>query len=243
VRWKLEAPDHRIKALEAEDLRKPSRSKDPVERSVADGLRDVPTTPDEVRYALSVYRDPWQKEVLETFLLAAASAEIVEDVLGIPQSVYNVYAAVFFQIDVFRNRLDVESYALNYPKTHDNGFGQELKLKGVTMGLHYICAMFGRGSYKLPHQEVMEDMVSQAFMFAKISYNTPRTSQSAKEARQWGSNFINAVRSIPDIRDSMRGDTSELRIRLKLVTESTSDIAAIDADDIVFDNSGSDGDD
>jgi hypothetical protein len=41
----------------------------------------------------------------------------------------------------------------------------------------------------------------------------------------------------------MRGDTSELRIRLKLVTESTSDIAAIDADDIVFDNSGSDGDD
>lgn len=232
MRWKFDPPDHHIKVLLREDLSTPSKASDPLLKSVAEYLRGGTTTPPEIKYAHSIYQDAWQREVVEAFLLAAASPAVLNDVLGIPPEVTAVYSRVYFDIDVFRNRLDVEAYARRYPESHDDGFGKKLKCAAVDLGLHYLCATYGKGSYKLPHVEILEDVISQSFVFSKIPYTAQRTGAAAKEARQWSANLVNTIRALPEIRDSIRGDVNELRIKLKLVQEKSS-VDDVDPADLI----------
>jgi hypothetical protein len=232
VRWKFEPPDHHIQALLREDLGAPNTSSDVLIRSVADYLRGSKTTPPEVRYAHTLFSDKWQREVIEAFLLAGASPTVINDVLGIPTEVTDVYSRVYFDIDVFRNRLDVEAYARRYPEFHDDGFGKQLKCAAVDLGLNYLCATYGKGSYKLPHVDILEDVISQSFVFSKIAYTSQRTGAAAKEARQWSANLVNTIRALPEIRDSIRGDVNELRIKLKLVQDKPTS-AEVDPADLI----------
>jgi hypothetical protein len=182
-----------------------------LERAIL-GEEGVPT---EILYAFDIYLDPYQKEVVEAFLIGQATNEEVKDILDIPGEVCDAYRHLFFDAGVFRNRLDLISYVTAY-EADDGGFGKTLKLQALKIGLEPLKATFKPGYQVNPLIAVQESM-TQSYLLSKSAMDHPIDSQKAREARQWAAMTLSSINAASTAKGLSGGDDRNLLIKLELM--------------------------
>lgn len=180
-------------------------------------LGNTDAVPYEITYAFDTYLNPYKREVVEAFIIAGADAKHIHEVLRIPVEVMEVYLEVFFDVNVFRDRLDLESYVREYPRDHDEGYGADLKLSALDKGLHWISVKFGRHEYDVPAAAALKETIGQAYYYAKEGHNAKLTSLEAREARQWASSLTGNLKAKPDIIDTTANAQDALKFDLRLI--------------------------
>ena len=225
-------PDHRFLAIKKAVQDGTFQEDDPVADAVARILQKDHNVPSEVLYAARIYSDPYKKEVFEAFFVAGGGPEDIERILLIERDVTEVYLQIFFDADVFQDRLDVESYVHRYPTEHDDGYGKEVKMFALEMGLEYMSTVYSRGEYVISSDKALQEMISQAYILSKVRYGARLDSPGSKESRQWALTLINSIRTLPEIQESTSTAKDELRIKLMMVKQPDGR-DEVDPDDII----------
>lgn len=231
-------PRHKFETLKKQVKDGTFAADDPILYAVASVLREDYDVPKDVLYAYSVYMNHYKRVILEAFILARASAPDIESVLSIRTPVVDIYTQVFFDPAVFKDRLDLEAYVRDYP-VDPNGdtFGREVMTAAVEMGLHYLSSTFARSDYEVPPDAALKELIGQSYRFSKVPFGSRLDSDYVKEARQWSSTLISAIRTLPDVLESNQSHRDELKIRLEMVN-STANPDDIDEDAIIHPDEG-----
>lgn len=194
-------------------------------------LLDKDGVPEEVLHAYRIFKDDYKREVIEAFLLAGGDGQDLHQIFRIDEKTVEVYSTLFFDTEVFHDRLDAESYARGYPTNHDDGFGREKKIEAIENGLEYLKAAFGRGNYQVSPEQAVREMISQSYILSKAAAKFPLDHKKAQEARQWASTMLSSIGSIPDAQQAESGDRQNFLLKLQF--ESTDeDPNAVDPEEI-----------
>lgn len=191
--------------------------------------------PEAVVYANEIYEDPYKSEVLEAFLLAEATPDLISDVLRIPAAVTQTYTELFFNRSVFRDELDVESYVQTYPDTtKETKWGREVKVAALTLGVDYLVYRFAHKETSIDLAGALKNMITTSYMLTKASKLNPLDSTSAREARQWVGVAVKALEAYVRVKPATENTDNEFTIALANITRATNEAkSGISKDDIV----------
>lgn len=189
--------------------------------ALARALRGEDDVPAEVAEALYIYRDSYQREVLDTFLLVKVDPEEIQLLLEIETAVVEVYQHLFFDSGVFRNRLDRESYARTYDgddESTDHEYGRELKIAAMQHGKHWLLTRWGVGvGHHADAYIAAKEMLSQSYLLSKNGMDHAIDSAKAREARQWASTLTSAISGCSDAAELGTGKDRDVLIKLRLL--------------------------
>lgn len=118
---------------------------------------DQPALPPEGVLALDMRRSSIQRDILEALLLSECPYDIIESVFGIPQKAVTWYAELFFDVSVFRTRLDKIEYLETYPDAP----GRNIRNNAVTLGYDYVLFKYAN---MVPKTEAQRALVERMFM-------------------------------------------------------------------------------
>ena len=223
-------PNHRAEAL----AEKGAKPKGLVEENYCKLLEGKPA-PEEVVYASDIYENTYKCEVVEAFLLAGASAELIFTTLRVPTAVTEIYSQLFFDKAVFKDELDIEAYAQTYPEdTPELKWGKELKIAAITLGVDYLVYRFGRGDKEVDMTGSLKSIILNSFMLAKATKLNPLDSNVSREARQWAATTIKALETYVKVKPAVENTDNEFTIALENIERSTNEAkSGISKDDIV----------
>lgn len=134
-------------------------------------------------YAYELYQNPEHRMVLDAFLLSKCPHEMIANTLSLDSSVLAVYGHLFMDVDVFRNKLELLSYAKLYSGSEH---ARELIRTAVTIGHEYLLWAYGK-----PNEDVVETRyivrktMIDTFFRGQAHRGNGITSAVAKEARAW----------------------------------------------------------
>lgn len=167
----------------------------------------------EVTYAYDLYATPNHQAALDAFFLARMTLPEISNITEIPESVLATYAMLFMDLSVFRNRLEIVSYAGNYEGTD---YGRELVRVAVTVGGEYLRWTFGKAGDQLDNRSVVRLTMVDTFFRGLAHKGNALTSDTAKEALKWWSVSIKNAETLEKI-DPRTAKTAfeELRITLE----------------------------
>lgn len=182
-------------------------------------LRHSPTADENVAYALDLFRTESHRSVVDAFLLAGTTPDIISNVLSIPVSVLKEYEYFFFDLSAFRNRLEKISYASEYD---GDKLARELVKTGVMVGPNYLIWTYG-GTEDVDTRQVVRHTMVDAYFRGMAHKGNSLTSGVTRESQKW---WGTAIRNA-EILEKMDPRTSkqaheELRIALDGVDETTS---------------------
>ena len=199
--------------------------------SVPDGISSDLLKSEDFNYAKSVYNNKYKKEILEAFLLTGEPIEHIASILGTPENVIQIYKTIFFETDVFKDKLDIEEYIETYPNEH----GKNLKLCAVTLGIKYLRFRYGYEDNDLDISGILESIVESANILASAARINPLNSAVSREARQWVTTTIKAIEALSKIKlKSNAEDDDRWRLVLEELEQSEhSESQKIGPDDIV----------
>lgn len=225
----MKRPDHR-----AEEISAGAEAATPEEAEFAALLRGE-TVSEQVKYAVEIYEDSYKSEVLEAFLLAGASSEIVYNHLRVPVPVVDTYRRLFFDLSVFRDELDVEAYTQTYPEnTPGEKWGKDLKICAISLGLDYMTYRFGRNGGELDIQVALKQIIGNANMLAKVSKINPLDSNATREARAWAQTTLKALETWTKVAPMADKTDDDFRVALQTIETTTNEQkSAIKKDDLV----------
>lgn len=179
-------------------------------------LQGATDVPDEVDHAYYIYQDEYQREIVDTLLLAETPLDEIEVYFEIPEAVTTVYKHLFFDLRVFRNRLDRVSYARNYVGSSE--FGSQLKLGAVEYGKDYVLSCLAKAAgYNVDPVKAVKESVTMGYVLSKNALEHAVDSSKAKEARQWASTMNSAIQTLSAAHENSRGQDRDLLIKLQLI--------------------------
>lgn len=212
-------PDHVYqRALGRVKAKAKAASSDPMVNALERLLLGDDAVPNEIAYAYRLFSDNYQREVMEAFLIAGAQPSVLEEIFDIPKPVTEAFATLFFDVSVFVNRLELESYVRYYAEDEEEGdWARALKQSALEQGLEYLRVSFGRDRVAVDPKAVVDDMLRQSFMFMKVASMHPLDSQKAKEARQWTGTLMDAMKNQYDMLQGRDTSNEGLLVRLEMV--------------------------
>lgn len=124
---------------------------------------------DNVKYASEIYEDNSRREVVEAALFGGATDEELDEVFGLSIELLVVYRELFFDLSVFRTKLDKIGYLENYPDAE----GRELKLRAYSLGPEFIYFRYGNLVPKTENQRalVKKMFLSSAYRAMEANFN------------------------------------------------------------------------
>ena len=210
---------------------------DPVEEALVRFLLKDDSVPEPVIKACKVFWDGYKREVVEAFLLAEAGPKDLYEVFKIDTEVVELYEKLFFDISVFDDRLDAESYARNY---EEDDFGRELKISAIEDGLEYLKARFGRGNYDVSPTKAIKESISLSYVNSKVASKVSIDSPKAKEARKWASSMVKNIEALDTAQKIEGNKNADYMLKLKIMSDkegsSENEEIDIDPEDIVTQN-------
>lgn len=141
----------------------------------------------EVVDAADLYADENHRSVLDAFILADSSPQVIEAVLGIKAAVVDVYRYLFMDKSVFRNRLELLSYAASYP---GNTHSQEILRAAVNVGQDYLLWAYGRGNVHVDARTIIRHTMAEAYYRGMAHRGNSVTSAITKESHKWWSTAV-----------------------------------------------------
>jgi hypothetical protein len=188
--------------------------------------KKVPKKDADLVYAWDKYQSPLTRNILNAFLLADATYDIIREATGIPLAVLKEYQKYFFDVDVFRDKMEriefVEQECLHAAPQE----AQFLKA-AIQSGPDYIVWILN-GQPKCAPREVIEHHMMEGFFRSQAHRGTEITSEVARQAHRWGQTSHRAAADLQrlDPRDDQDA-LAELHLRLthddETVNETTED--------------------
>ena len=192
------------------------------EKNLCELLATGHTVDEAVSYAYSIYVDDFKREVLEAFILAGGSDEVVFDVLKIPTKVTAIYRPLFFDTSIFKDELDRENYAQTYPKK-PTSWGHDLKTCALTLGLDYMRYRFSRGPITIDITGALNEMIATANFLSKAARINPMDSNANKQALSWMAAAVKAMEAYVKVKPATEVKKDEFELVLKSIDESEQD--------------------
>jgi len=212
------SPRHRFNAVLAAAQARTPPSGEWEQTVYAVMIQGVPTNPTVV-YAYDLYIDTLHRAILEAFIIANAPRTTIMQVLGIPFEVLEIYEYLFFDVTVFRNRLEKISYAANFT---GDPFAAELLRTGVMIGPDYLVWTYG-GREPVDTRTIVRYTMTDAFFRGMAHKVNGLTSGVTKEAQKWWATAIKNAEILEKMDpQATKQAYEELRIALEGVDETTS---------------------
>ena len=207
-------PNHRALALESGDEPRSDfeqQYKNLLNEEIADSA---------LVYANDIYENAYKQEVLEAFILSRATSDEIENILNVPTNVIEIYKILFFDIEIFKDELDIEAYAQTYVDTLD-GFGKKLKVAAITLGKEYLFYRFCRGTNGVDMEAALKNLIETSYMLAQATKLNPLDSNASREARQWAKLTASLIESYKKISDDSGASSDEFILILKQIDVET----------------------
>lgn len=214
----LEPPDHRFLAMQALVASGSPAPTDALEVALFARLSGQPCLVEAVAYASDLHENEEHRPVIDAFLLARTPLDIIASTLDIPAHVLETYMQLFMDVSVFRNKLELITYATHY---ESSAYGKELVRAAVTVGLDYLLWAYGNGNGQLDTRHVIRRTMLDAYFRGMAHKGNALTSNVAKEALKWWSTAIRNAESLEKIDPhTAQNAVDELRIALEAKDES-----------------------
>ena len=225
-------PRHRYLAVLAAANEALPAPEDPLEAALY-ALASSGSCPDpNVSYAYDLYALENHRAAMDAFLLSKVPPELIAGALEIPPLVIAAYRHLFMDTDVFRNRLELVTYAADY---EGNAYAKELVRTAVLIGCDYLLWAFGKPDPALDNRAVVRRTMVDAFFRGMAHKGNPITSATVKEAQKWWANAIRNAQILEDIDPrTAKSALEDLRLALGQMDETLStDEAPVPVEDIL----------
>jgi hypothetical protein len=178
--------------------------------------------PNCVSSAYLIYSIPTSKSILEGLLISEETPEVIASITGTTTSCIEYYSDLFFDTEVFYNRLMVVAYIRGLPaNTPTETFHKQIISWGYYLGSSYIAWKIGaKGSIieKSPEESVAE-VLTDATWRSKEHFLSDITESPTKEARSWIPQVLKSAETLKSmgnskpVSDSIRNITFNLQGR------------------------------
>lgn len=201
--------------------RKPDAGYSPAMRSYYQlTLSDVCDSPTHA-ITFSIYKDPYQRGVVEALILSGADPIDVATAFDIPEESYKAFEELFFDSTQFRTKLDKISYIENCGADEH----KDLKLWAFTLGPEYI---YFRLVNILPKSEKQQELVHRMFMstaYKAMAMNfNGINSVTTKAAVEHAKVMLKAYEAMQKFSDDGAPDKYDL---VKVLTTTANEIQAL----------------
>lgn len=164
-------------------------------------------------YAYEIYDNVFEREIMQAWVLSGADDALVLHILNIPTEVTQAYRHLFFDVTVFRDRLDILSWVRTYPKTPSaTQDGGAILQTAVMRGPKALAWIYGRGEVEVDPVDVMRHAMSDAY-FRGLSNRDHRL--SSKEAAVTHALMNSAVKIAAALDKKKPSDANALALKLK----------------------------
>lgn len=190
-----------------------------------DAVRHGKLEDDDIAYALDLIEDPEHKDGIIAFLLSGEDLMGIATWLRIPLPVLEIFCALCFDRNEFRNKLELRSYARKYAREIAQPENTELIASAILLGPKYMMYHFQTGNEEMPMdpREFAKNLIHQAFHISRVARGNPINSPASKEALRWlnaASKLITGYDKVPG--DDLTDDDSEAMIAIEEVKISRS---------------------
>jgi hypothetical protein len=212
-------PDHRARAVMAALEEGTPPTGDVLSAELFALLSDAGAVSVNVQYAHDLYADEEHRAIVDAFLLTRTPFSEIGRLLSIDVPVLEVYAHLYMDISVFRNRLEIISFAARYV---GSPYGQELVKTAVTVGVDYLRWAYGGGSEQLDPREIIKRTMVDSYFRGMAHKGNALTTNVAKEAHKWWQTAVKNAELSERLNPSTgRLAIEELRIALTQNDETT----------------------
>ncbi len=178
-----------------------------------------------VAWAHEIYASVLEREILQAFIFARAPGDVIEKWLGIPEEVTEAYQHLFFDVDIFRDRLDALSWIHEYEQEQmGSTHGVQLLHVAFAEGVDKLAFLYGRGEADVDPEKVQRVAMTEAYHRGRAHRGASVSSKEATAAHA----FLNtAVKIAQTIGKKGGPDLESLRLRLRYndQTEPVNDAA------------------
>jgi len=206
---------------------------DPRALALYSHLRKDPAALPEVVEAYDLYRNDTHRVAMDGFILAGATAPLIERVLGVKQPVAEAYMYLFTDVTAFRNKLELLSYATNYGT--GDAHGREIIRAAVNVGIDYLLWVYGRPDIQVDARHVIRHTMAEAYYRGMAHRGNSVTSDIAREAHRWWGTAVKNAELLEKIDPRAEKQAfEEIRIQLEKVDDTyTVETAPVDPSDIL----------
>lgn len=210
--------------------------KKPPENETEKALYDLYTgtgTDENVIYALEIFSNIFEQEILNSWFLAGAKDNDIEAHLGIPEDVAHTYRHLFFDTTQFRDELDIYSWVLECEQHEWYGSrGVALLKQALTGGLDALAWVYSRNREVIDPRKVMENIMADAYFRSRIYRGNPIISRGAKESHTYMATALKAGDLLARHSPQQVTGISDLIIKLEH-RDSTIPVSDLNTEDIL----------
>jgi hypothetical protein len=138
---------------------------------------------DALRYAWDKYQVPFERTIIESYLLAGTPLEEIQRVTGVPLEALQAYVDHIFDITMFRDLLEKVSY-VNRARGYLPREQQAYLEAALSLGTDYISWLLNREPTPVP-KAVLEDAMSAGHFLGRAHRSADPTSELAKQSQRW----------------------------------------------------------
>ena len=220
-------PDHRYRAI--------SRAEEEPEHAYESALwklRRGETIEGVVSYAQEIYASLLQREILQAWILARASDDTIQQWLRIPAEVTRAYRHLFFDVNIFRDELDILSWVHEYEQEHmGSEHGVQLLQIAVMEGVDKLAFLYGRGEADVDPEKVQRVAMTEAYHRGRAHRGAAVSSKDAAAAHS----FMNtAVKIAQGLGKKGGPDLDGLRLKLAFKDQTQSINEAVEDGEVVL---------
>jgi hypothetical protein len=166
-----------------------------------------------VARALEIYLSEPERETLTAWFIARASDAELAQHLRLSEEVTKPYRHLFFDVNVFRDELDVIRWVREYEKTGTD-YGAKLVQNAQMFGVDYLAWLHSRGALTLDPDTVQRNIMADSYFRGRQSRNFPLGSKEATMALQFMGTAYKAAQTIGQTKGpDMKGLLIKLRYR------------------------------
>ena len=177
------------------------------------------------KWAHEIYASVFEREVMQAWVLARASDDVIQRWLRIPPEVTQAYRYLFFDVEVFRDELDILSWVHEYEQERQGSdLGVQLLHIAVMEGVDKLTFLYGRGESEMDPDKVQYVVMTEAYHRGRAHRGA---SVSSKEAQAAHSFMNTAAKIAQGLGKKGAPDLGGLRLKLKFndQTEPVADAA------------------
>jgi len=173
--------------------------------------------PDEIiSYAYELYSQPYERNILNSWLLAGATEEDIKFHLRIPCDVAHTYMHLFFDITQFRDELDIYSWVNELERDNlVDEAGLQLYKQALMGGLDAMAWIYSRHRTAMEPRKVLENIMADSYYRAKANRQANITSKAAKEAHSYMNTALKAGDLLAKHTPQQMTGVSDLVIKLE----------------------------
>jgi len=148
---------------------------------------NAPCSSDLVQYAFDLHEEEEHRAILDAFLLTRCPLSELKGLFDIDLDVIETYMFLFMDTSVFRNKLEVISYAARYDSS---AYGKELVKTAVQVGPDYLHWAYGKPRATIDAREIINRTMIDSYMRGMAHKGNGLTTGVTKEAHKWWATAI-----------------------------------------------------